>query len=1197
MKISNKAITNKFLIKSFFIAILIIGASAMVVFAWTEPTLSPPDGNASAPINIGTTSQSKLGNLGIGTTTVSYPLTVNGIVQIGTNLYLNSGTTKYLYASGNELRIGSLGGGGFISFYGNDGTNREMMRMTGASLGIGTTIPSYKLDVGGEGSFGAAGSTSQIHYVATPTADSDAATKGYVDSYSGSYWTRTDGNIYPTTLTDKIGIGTTIPSTNLDIDGQIKIRGGVPGVGKVLTSDAVGLATWSAASAVSDGDWTISSNDQYSAVSGNVGIGIATPTYKLDLDGTFRKIYRTDTNTNNFIIGSGYELDGTLHAAGGYKLYTRWGNNGYGDGGWDMIFGTAAHPVLSLVAGNVGAGTNAPYDNFHMKAASGVASNLQLQNAEATTINTIIGSVGSQVYDSKTINTKSFARIDFVTDNPWYTGAITFRTNNSDGTGDAPVERMRINRTGNVGIGTTIPSYKLDVRGEVAVGTAGSTNQIHYVATPVADSDAATKGYADSIITAGSYWTKTASDDHIYNNNTGNVGIGTTVPTSKLTINSSSSDSTGGIRLMGNTTPADISYWSERQFAMQYGGVYKNTIDSNGVSFFNGGNVGIGTTVPVELLHLKKDQAAYTNIKIENVNSAGAAQVFMINDLSSAYTQGLYGSTHEAYGAVSANGGFTYFNGAGGLTLMADNVAGIIKFATGGNGEKMRLNNSGMLGIGTTIPSYKLDVRGEISAGANGATNQIHYVATPAASSDAATKGYVDSAITGGDNDWELVGGGDPTLAGDIYHTGNVGIGTTSPINGKLEVESSIASMPAIYGKSSVWDGIQGVSVTSGKYGVYGYADTVGVGTAAAGVYGATGSDGKSGVYGYSIGGTGGYGIYGQNASTNGTGVYGVTGTSGTAIYGLAGSGGYAGIFMGGNVGIGTTGPTHTLQVNGYNTTGTSVINTGGNYNFTNPPTTYPRSLGLGIISGPVTADIPLSGLTDWKAGYGGYIGIWSDVTAATEGSTNAAGVVSILRGTPTGSNAFGFYSDLSNFSGAGGNTKYGIYSTGETYDYFAGNVGIGTTNPITDLYVNGTAQINDQLNMNGADIIGVDKLTVSTIDPVYEIDGIKYATYVSDFAGGVRTETTGVIKIKNTKYEIDFDNLKTGSDLWLFWQSSSKNLDDLVVILTPNFEGKVWYKKSGNRLTIYGDKSGEISYRLTAPRRDYQDWTNFVKD
>jgi hypothetical protein len=39
-------------------------------------------------------------------------------------------------------------------------------------------------------------------------------------------------------------IGSITPSTKLDVDGQIRIRGGVPGAGKVLTSDASGLASW-----------------------------------------------------------------------------------------------------------------------------------------------------------------------------------------------------------------------------------------------------------------------------------------------------------------------------------------------------------------------------------------------------------------------------------------------------------------------------------------------------------------------------------------------------------------------------------------------------------------------------------------------------------------------------------------------------------------------------------------------------------------------------------------------------------------------------------------------------------------------------------------------------------------------------------------------------------------------------------------
>lgn len=162
-------------------------------------------------------------------------------------------------------------------------------------------------------------------------------------------------------------------------------------------------------------------------------------------------------------------------------------------------------------------------------------------------------------------------------------------------------------------------------------------------------------------------------------------------------------------------------------------------------------------------------------------------------------------------------------------------------------------------------------------------------------------------------------------------------------------------------------------------------------------------------------------------------------------------------------------------------------------------------------------------------------------------------------------------------------------YNTGRnTY------IGYGTTKSDLyigrNLYVTGTTTLTSNLNMAGY------KLTVSTIDPIFDIGGKKYATYVSDFAGGTRTETAGVVRI-SSRYEINFNNLEEGSDLWLFWQTSNKKMADLVVILTPGFEGKVWYEKKGNSLIIYGDKDGEVSYRLLAPRVDYQKWGNLAKD
>ncbi|MCB0575294.1 MAG: hypothetical protein KDC61_12100, partial [Saprospiraceae bacterium] len=43
-----------------------------------------------------------------------------------------------------------------------------------------------------------------------------------------------------------VGIGTTTPSANLDVNGSVRFQGGSPGEGKVLTSDADGNASWQA---------------------------------------------------------------------------------------------------------------------------------------------------------------------------------------------------------------------------------------------------------------------------------------------------------------------------------------------------------------------------------------------------------------------------------------------------------------------------------------------------------------------------------------------------------------------------------------------------------------------------------------------------------------------------------------------------------------------------------------------------------------------------------------------------------------------------------------------------------------------------------------------------------------------------------------------------------------------------------------
>src|SRR3989338_8369897 len=60
------------------------------------------------------------------------------------------------------------------------------------------------------------------------------------------------GRTYPTVavadddliVEGRVGIGTTNPTQTLDVNGQLRIQGGNPAQGRVLTSDANGVGTW-----------------------------------------------------------------------------------------------------------------------------------------------------------------------------------------------------------------------------------------------------------------------------------------------------------------------------------------------------------------------------------------------------------------------------------------------------------------------------------------------------------------------------------------------------------------------------------------------------------------------------------------------------------------------------------------------------------------------------------------------------------------------------------------------------------------------------------------------------------------------------------------------------------------------------------------------------------------------------------------
>ncbi|MFQ5469965.1 MAG: hypothetical protein ACE5EH_06600 [Gammaproteobacteria bacterium] len=98
-------------------------------------------------------------------------------------------------------------------------------------------------------------------------------------------------NQYLTILsTGNVGIGAaaTSPGATLDVAGQIKIRGGAPGAGKVLTTDASGLATWTTPAGTGDvtavGDCT--SNDCFTGTSGSTLTSSSSEILDMSVDGS-----------------------------------------------------------------------------------------------------------------------------------------------------------------------------------------------------------------------------------------------------------------------------------------------------------------------------------------------------------------------------------------------------------------------------------------------------------------------------------------------------------------------------------------------------------------------------------------------------------------------------------------------------------------------------------------------------------------------------------------------------------------------------------------------------------------------------------------------------------------------------------------------------------------------------------------------
>jgi hypothetical protein len=393
-------------------------------------------------------------NLGPQKISTTYQLVLN---QSGGAVTLGDGTTPNWIGSTIASTTGTQTISGVKTFQ-ND-------TIFNGSVGMGTTTPDEKLHVhagdikvsrgsyedsqylilttnssnGGELiSYSAANSAKALKIQATTTTDHDLATAGdpYISfkTYDTERMRITSGGY--------VGIGTSSPACSLDIEGGIRVDGGSPGVGGISNNGyAFNSPGDTDAGMFSSADGQIefyTNNSERIKISGaNVGINKSNPNSKLEVAGQI--ISSSIENSGHIrMIQGNYATIFRNDGSDFYLLLTDSGKQ-YGS------YNTLRPFIVDITGGNVqintrlGVGVADPSTKFEVNGTA-KATTLQSDRLENTEGNEAILLEPSD-------------------------DSISFVCNSN--------KRMHITSAGKVGIGTTTPSYSLDVR-DGGIATIGS---------------------------------------------------------------------------------------------------------------------------------------------------------------------------------------------------------------------------------------------------------------------------------------------------------------------------------------------------------------------------------------------------------------------------------------------------------------------------------------------------------------------------------------------------------------------------------------------------------------------------------------------------------------------------------------------------------------------------------------------------
>ena len=633
------------------------------------------------------------GNVGIGTTSPSEKLRISGGASTSTvGIYGDVNTNSELYLTESSSLVGSLlrYDGAANKFHiltsaGSSWTGKERLSIDrdSGNVGIGTTGPGYKLNVKGASGDTALMRLDNSDYDGSATGTAIAFTTG---AATGNTYGRLQvfngggsatGNLILQNSGGNVGIGTTGPAYTLDVwSGQMRattIRGGGSDVG---TNGNLYLHTSAGGTNVA-----LSSSGVSYLNGGNVGIGTTAPLSKLDVysgtTGPALRVGGTGTGTSNDA-----SIDLYAANAGNVPTYARLGlgvsSSTLGSETGYMTFstinsGTLAEKLRITAAGNVGIGTTAPGAKLDISGSSNYALRV-VQTATSLSNNNYTAYIDSTSHTSNLTTAGAFA-IDV----------------NSG-------RALTVNGFGNVGIGTTTPSVKLQVNTDTAsdgflLYDGVSARNIAHLYRGSSSND---PGVLD-LYNAGSVTIKLNGEANTssYFNTGGNVGIGTTAPTKKFQVTDTynafiaGSGLGAGANFYSDTT---VHYGSTVGSALFYtAGTEKMRIDTTG-------NVGIGTTAPSKNLVVSGTGAP--GIIINTTDATGRSELMT-------YENDVLTGLFQWRGSTNATSPSTMRIGTA--------IAGGQTHLTYGNQSiGLALNSSGNVGIGTTTPFSKLELAGSL---------------------------------------------------------------------------------------------------------------------------------------------------------------------------------------------------------------------------------------------------------------------------------------------------------------------------------------------------------------------------------------------------------------------------------------------------------------------------------------------------